>query len=514
MSCQKCLALLFAVSAVWLTAVVARPALAGPGGKLRLEVIDRETGNPIAVRMHLTNAAKKALKAPKVPFWHDHFVFSDAITLKLAKGEYDFELEHGPEYLIRTGHFTMDDYSDDTKVADLKRFANMAAEGWWSGDLDARRPAKDLELIMEADDLHVVELITWPGGKDLLAKAPIGKDPLVRFDDNRYYHLSAGVDARAGGTLYFFNLSKPLDMAHLEREYPPQLDLIATAKSQRGAWVDAQKAYAWDLPVWVALGKLDSIEIANSNLARKTAVANEAGGKPRDTLRFPGPEGNGRWSEKIYYQLLNCGLRIAPTAGSGSGVAPNPLGYNRMYAHVEGEFSYEKWWDAVRAGCVVVTNGPLIRPTVEGQIPGYVFHADRGQKVELEVGLTLSTRDRVSYLEIIKNGELVEQVRFDEWAKKNGKLPPLKFDESGWFLLRAVTDVPSTYRFATTAPYYVEIGYEKRISKSAAQFFLDWLDERTKQIKLDNPDKREAVLKYHREAREFWQSLVAKANAE
>ena len=90
----------------------------------------------------------------------------------------------------------------------------------------------------------------------------------------------------------------------------------------------------------------------------------------------------------------------------------------------------------------------------------------------------------------------------------------MHFNESGWFLIRAVTDVPYTYRFATTAPYYVEIGYEKRISKSAAQFFLDWVDERMAQIKLDDPKEREAVLSYHRQAREFWQGLVEKANAE
>jgi hypothetical protein len=71
-------------------------AWAGPGGQLRVEVVDRETGEPLACRMHLTNAAKKALKAPKVPFWHDHFVFSGSVTLKLPKGEYDFEIERGP----------------------------------------------------------------------------------------------------------------------------------------------------------------------------------------------------------------------------------------------------------------------------------------------------------------------------------------------------------------------------------------------------------------------------------
>ena len=47
--------------------------------------------------MHLTNAAKRPLKAPKVPFWHDHFAFSGTITLKLPKGEYAFVIERGME---------------------------------------------------------------------------------------------------------------------------------------------------------------------------------------------------------------------------------------------------------------------------------------------------------------------------------------------------------------------------------------------------------------------------------
>ncbi|MBI3839316.1 MAG: CehA/McbA family metallohydrolase [Planctomycetia bacterium] len=502
-----------AISCLAMLAAHAGTALAGPGGQLRIEVVDRDTLQPLACRMHLTNAAKRPLKAPKVPFWHDHFVFSGSITLKLPKGEYAFEVERGPEYLVRTGHFTMDDFSDDTKTVDLKRFVDMAGEGWWSGDLDVERPAKDLELLMEAEDLHVAELISWPNQKNLLPRTSVSNNPLVRFDENRYYHLAGGTDARAGGTLLFFNLPKPLDLAGFKPEFPPQQDSIRSAKSQGNVWVDAQKAFGWDVPVWVASGQLDSVQLANSNLGRRSAVSNEAGGKPRDKFYYPDPTGNGRWSEKIYYHLLNCGLRLPPTAGSGSGAVANPVGYDRMYVHVDGEFTYEKWWEALRAGRVVVTNGPLIRPNVEGEMPGHVFRADAGQEIDLEVGLTLSTRDRVAYLEIIKNGELAHQVRLDDWAKMGGKLPPLSFKESGWFVIRAVTDVPNTYRFATTGPYYVEIGDQPRISKSSAQFFLDWVKERMKNLKLDDDDEREVVLKCHRQAREYWQGLVEKANA-
>ena len=97
---------------------------------------------------------------------------------------------------------------------------------------------------------------------------------------------------------------------------------------------------------------------------------------------------------------------------------------------------------------------------------------------------------------------------------KTGRLPKLHFKRSGWFLIRVVTDHSKTYRFAMTAPYYVEIGYQPRISKEAAQFFLDWVYERARQIKIADPEQQRKVLEYHRKARDFWQNLVSKANAE
>jgi hypothetical protein len=90
----------------------------------------------------------------------------------------------------------------------------------------------------------------------------------------------------------------------------------------------------------------------------------------------------------------------------------------------------------------------------------------------------------------------------------------VKFQRSGWLLIRAVTDNVKTYRFASTGPYYVEIAGTPRISKQSAQFFLDWVQERAKQIQLSDPAQREEVIKYHRTARDFWQKKVEEANAE
>ena len=38
---------------------------------------------------------------------------------------------------------------------------------------------------------------------------------------------------------------------------------------------------------------------------------------------------------EVYYALLNCGFRPAPTAGTASGMPPVPLGYSRVYASGE-----------------------------------------------------------------------------------------------------------------------------------------------------------------------------------
>jgi hypothetical protein len=259
------------------------------------------------------------------------------------------------------------------------------------------------------------------------------------------------------------------------------------------------------------------MELANNHLCRNEMRTDEAWGKPRDKSKLRDPWGNGQWSEAIYYHGLNCGLRIPPSAGSASGVLPNPVGYNRMYVWVDkDEFNYDAWWESFKLGRVIVTNGPLIRPFAENRLPGHVFKASQGETLELEIACNLATRDKLSYLEIVQNGRVAHSVRLDDFAKANGRLPRVVFERSGWFLIRAIAENDKTYRFASSAPWYVEFDDTPRISKSSAQFFLDWLNERTQKLapKLTNAEQRKAVLKYHAEAKAFWEALVANANSD
>jgi hypothetical protein len=391
-----------------------------------------------------------------------HFYIDGKATLPLRVGPYSFELEAGPEYLTQNGQFEIERHADDSKRIEMKRVTDLAKEGWYGGDLDVRRKKTDLPLILRAEALHF---------------APPGEFPTK--------------DAKNS------------------KETPPSFELDGR--------LIARTAYAWDLPVWLASGQLGAIELINHHSLRNGVVDNEKDGRSRDKSFFPGPRGNGRWSEAVYYHVLNCGLRIPPAAGSGSGYNGNPVGTNRVYVFCGNEFSQEAWWEGLKAGRVFVTNGPLLRPMVEGQPPGYVFNLADGGSLTLEIGLNLATSVPVEYLQIIKNGTVEAEVRLAEFKNRKGRLPPIHFDDSGWFLVRAVTSNPKTLQFASSGAYYVEKAGRPRVSRASLKFFIDWLEANSARIRkhadLDESNSA-AKLAEQESARKFFEKLLATANAD
>lgn len=513
-------------------------------GRLELRAVDKDTGKPLAVRLHLQNGQGKPYKPTKLKgglAFGDHLMFSEKLVLDLPNGRYNFVMEHGPEYRIMNGHFDIENFADDSKTVEMSRFCDLAKEGWFSGDLDVQRPELELKQAMVADDLHLVPLITWSNKKNFWERHPRPKQNVSKFDDSYFYSVMGGEWTTPGNTLHLFRADQPITWpAELSASINvnsksaialgslPLILLAAQARQEQSAWIDAGALFARDLPVWVAAGIVDSVQVANRHLLREGVIANEAGGWARDLALFPGAQGNGRWSQEIYYHLLNCGLRIPPTAGSGSGANHNAVGYNRVYVHVgeteatgdavPDKLTWDGWWNGLRAGRVCITNGPLLRTRVEGEFPGHVFKADAGQSIELAIALTLSTRDKIRYLDVVKNGRTEITVSLDEFKQAGGKLPLLKFSESGWFVVRAVADTISTYRYASSGPYYVEIGYQPRISRSSVQFFLDWTNKRAEDLANSAVDQglaeviaSQAAVK---QAQTYWRGLLDKATTD
>jgi hypothetical protein len=489
---------------------------------VQLRIVEDGSKKPVACRVHLNDAAGKPVQAGKLPFFRDHFTCDGEVRLDLPAGDYSYEIEKGPEWDAKAGSFTVPQGKDEEISVSLKRYRVLGAQGWWAADLHVHRPVEDIELLMRAEDIFVAPVITWWNNRNLWAERTPPEPPLVKFESNRYYHVMAGEDEREGGALLYFGLMRPLAITGASREYPSPMKFLAEARRRnKNVWVDIEKPFWWDVPIWLASGQVDSIGIANNHMCRSQMYESEAWGKPRDAERLPAPLGNGFWTQEIYNHILNSGLRIPPSAGSASGVLPNPVGYNRIYVYDfvdnEGaELHYDRFWDALRAGRSFVTNGPLLLAKADGKNPGHVFSGAAGKDLEMRIRVDdmLSLRDESGRIEIIKNGKIDRTIPFHANYFR-GSLGNLTFQSSGWFLIRVIADNPTTFRFASTAPWYVEIGDEKRrVSKASAQFFLDWVNERADRVRIDDPKQRSEVLEHHAMAREYWEGVVKNSNAE
>src|ERR1043166_9455668 len=136
--------------------LLASNSLAQSGkGTLEIKVLSKASGQPVPCRVHLTDAAGKVQRADKLPFWYDHFVCPGTASLTLIPGTYTYEIERGPEYGRLSGKFAIKENDTTRLQLELERILDMPAEGWWPGELLVHRPVEDIELLMQAEDLHV-----------------------------------------------------------------------------------------------------------------------------------------------------------------------------------------------------------------------------------------------------------------------------------------------------------------------------------------------------------------------
>lgn len=481
--------------------------------QVELKITAPGSGEMMPARVHLKDMAGQPVRAPGLPFWNDHFVCPGTVQLELASGNYTLEVERGPEYRRHRGSFSVTATSPPSIAVELARVVDLGAKGWWAGDLHIHRPVADIPLLLRAEDLAVGPVITWWNQQNLWSTQTPPALLTIRLDGPRFYNVMAGEDEREGGALLYFHLEKPLPLIGSRREFPSPLKFVEQARSlPTRPWIDVEKPFWWDAPTWVASGQIDSIGLANNHMCREKMYESEAWGKARDTARWPAPTGNGYWTQEIYYHFLDAGLRIPPSAGSASGVLPNPVGYNRVYVYLSNRFDYSSWWDGLRAGRSFVSNGPLLLCEANGEKPGHIFRHPERRELEIELRLSLMAQDPIRQIEVVENGEIT--ARLPVSAGTENFTTKIKFNQSGWFLVRAICDLPNTFRFASTAPYYVEMGTApRRVSKSSAEFFLAWVRERMGRVRVSDAAELDQVLKYHREAENFWRQKVAEANA-
>lgn len=478
-----------------------------------LKVQDQE-GRTTPCRVHLRGPDGQPVKPAGYPAWDDHFVIPGEVRIPLPEGTYTWEIEKGHEFKRQRGGFKIDSQQDAAQNRDLSRIVDLKKRGWRSGDLHIHRAPQAVPLLMEAEDLDVAPVITWWNQRRVWDETTRPKSRIESMNEGKWIDWMAGEDERQGGALLFFNLPEPLAIQDAKPEWPSPMVFLEQTRLYTKPHVDIEKPFWWDVPVWVASGLADTMGIANNHMYRRGVFENEAWGKARDSDRLPAPLGNGMWSQEIYYHVLNAGICLPPSAGSASGVLANPVGYNRVYVHTGEASSMEAWWEGLREGRSFVTNGPLLLTRVDDRLAGTVFKMEKDSDLEVALDIELYTQDPVHNVDLIFNGSVLKQLPLDPQGSPTEPIrvkTQLRVPGPGWLMIRAVTTVPFTYRFAASAPYYFKRGEGQPISADACRFFQDWVSERIRRLEDLEFEGQQSVLAYQEKALRFWQAREAMA---
>ncbi|EMI22697.1 putative secreted protein [Rhodopirellula maiorica SM1] len=537
---------LFAAAAFFFFAIPATAIAAG--GKLTIRVDDETTGQPASARLEIFRGDESGRRMSirrTVPAGVG-VVIDRTLDVSFPDGPYTFRLTRGPEYRVIRGNFILEPESLDEHGVRLPRIIDMLEKGWTSGDCCVLASPNSLPLRMASEDLHVAAVLGHEDAKPIAGRDrddPPANDPSwIREDAVHdrgllFYGLPTEDDEQAendeqaelaGGSDTKFPVVARL--ASLPRNNENRNGIQDGGDLENDGTAEVRVAienpFAWPLPVWLASQRIDGFFVLGDWLRLDRKVLNPAEGRAPEGPRTEHPTELGRWAERIYSNLLEAGFRIPPLAGSGSDGRTTPVGYNRLYVAAPLEAyrqldagsetaarvaSEAEWWHRAFRGNSVATNGPMLLPTLSGQIPGFVFTASSGQKLTLQPEIQLSVRDPVDYLEVIHNGEVFYSARLDEFAKAGGVIPALEVEESGWVMIRVVTLYEDHYRAAMSAPWYIEFDRQSRVTSRSVDFFRDWLSQYEARLKKLPPQELSPHIPYIRAARAFWTARAEEA---
>ena len=296
------------------------------------------------------------------------------------------------------------------------------------------------------------------------------------------------------------------DLAHAQQglvgyvhPFDIKMDPVNDATLTQGQPLDE----ALELPVDVALGKVDYIEAMGFSDHRRTA--------------------------EVWYRLLNCGFRL-PT-GAGSDTMANyaslrgPVGLTRVYARVpQATPKLTDWMDSLKHGRTFATNGPLLGFTLGGKALGEELLLPAGEN-KVPFKAWMRSMVPVNHLELICNGRVVRDLKLSADRKSDlssGDLSSgagedtVTISQSGWCLLRASSEKPEhpvldDYVYATTSPIYVSVGGAATKSAEDAAFFLAWIGRLEATVRSNQDwntsEEKMLVLKTLEQARQVYAGL-------
>ncbi len=479
-------------------ATIDLPIECRPSGMLRMRIIDDATGQPTAARVYLRDDVGPAWPVGATIRRDDHgnaFFHAEGMFEVRVSGTARLRVVRGIEYEAAELEVAVRADGETDASVRLKRWSHMAADGWYSGDVHVHLhyggeyllEAEDAALVQRAEDVNFLNMMVanqgsgWVhdtghfsgGDHELSSETHIlrwgeeyrnnfyghmcmyGINELVPpiysgFPNSEHAHdLPSNADAAAhcrsvGGTLSY---AHPMfESGDLDAVFSPQRRLSVEAK---------------ELPVDAALGHIDAV----------------------DVMSYPG---NTVETCKLWYRLLNCGLRLAATAGTDTFMNfadreqfSNPPAGDRVFVRVDGAFTTQSWCDGVRAGRTFVSNGPMLSLSVNGHEIGDSITARPGDILHIEAAAGSAVPlDRI---ELIVNGEVVVASSIDGDASAVELAHELHVDQSCWIAFRASGPVHELVldpdgAFAHTSPIYVTVAGAPIEARADAAYFVDWIE--------------------------------------
>ena len=481
----------------------------------RIRLLDAQ-GREIVPLEHPQTLSEEAQEGD-VRFQRRRFAYIDGrFRIPSAALPLRYQVIKGYEYTIAEGEINAADVKDGRATIPLERWSSLARQGWRSGDIHIHHIApQTCRLEMEAEDLGVANILTSDFTFD--QERFEGK---VNAHSTRDHLIYVNQEFRNDqlGHLCLLNLKqliqpvKPMQNVH----YPLHLKIYDQVHGQGGyvSWAHFPSWPAAECPLDVAMEKLDGLEILSVL-------------EPRDFpiyMRKVIPEWEANDGLRLWYRYLNCGFRLTATAGTDKMTNYVTVGANRVFAQVEGEFNYQGWINALKAGRTFITNSPLLSLTVNGRGPGSQLFLNSKRNRVLEIHARADSQLPYHHLEIILNGQVIAE------ATPSGKRHhaeirlehPLR--ESCWIAARAVEDIkpyrdrkigfstvhnpegtlhgnyygtrrPETV-FAHTTPVYITRDGQPIRSWDDAQYYIRFIDHVIQWLKtearFDSPSDRQA----------------------
>lgn len=461
------------------------------------EIHDADTGKMVAARLYLQSkkgswhhATSKGGEA--IPYRVQrgqsievHTTLSAApFKAKLPPGTYTLTAERGKEYHPAKQTVTIGE-EPVTVTLTLKRWTTntLASRGWYSGDTHVHRPVEELPTLLLAEDLNVgLPLTSWvTDSREAPNKAnknpkPVPPAELIKVDETHviwpvnteYEIFTVNGKRHTLGAVFALNHKKPFALTA-----PPVLPIAEEARRQ-GALLDLDKHnWPWSMML-VPTMKVDLFELTNNHLWRTKFFFNkwqqeftpshwkierdEDGYTERGWIEF---------GFRNYYALLNSGFKMMPSAGTASGVHPVPLGFGRVYVHLEGEFSYDKWLRGLAAGNSFVTTGPILQATVT-----------RRDGNRASVMVSYEGRYPDAGIQVIVNGKRGPALEGRVWQTERGAhratmSGQIELETSSWIAVSAFEDRPDGRpRFAHTAPVWMDLPGKPLVPEKADVRYL------------------------------------------